>query len=262
MTLKVGSLYYDLYPYLAQIKKDMTDMTSQVTTVSNKMSELNFTVDTEIRTSVRKAINSAKNELQFKYSGGNLVNDNDVKDLIKSKIERSEVLSYLEVKSSKQDTQNTVNALDIMHRQLKHLCVIIIELLRQEVAKYTKNGETEQALQNKCLTTMYQSISIAKWIDKLDVKQPIGDDMGMPKELSNYQNLVMNTLDDISDLAMTRKNDFAQKQSNLGEYLCVVYLGLEKYFSLMDINKNIKIKKSHMNILSNHKSKFRIINLA
>ena len=82
---------------------------------------MNFSVENEIRSTVKNAIQKAKSELKFKYSGSNIVNEDDVKSLIKPKADRSEVISYLETKSNIQETQTTLNAIDTLHGQLKHL---------------------------------------------------------------------------------------------------------------------------------------------
>lgn len=94
-------------------------------------------VEAEIKSAVRQAIEKAKNELKFKYNGSNLVNEEDVKSIIKTKIDRNEVLSYLETKSNVHDAKITMDSIEILQKQLKHLCVITIEIIRQEVGKYT-----------------------------------------------------------------------------------------------------------------------------
>ena len=64
---------------------------------------------------------------------------------------------------------------------------------------------------NKALTTLNQAICIAKWINKFKPENITLNDLTLPKELLNYQNLVTETLDDIKDLALTRENDFETK---------------------------------------------------
>jgi len=177
----------------------------------NRVSDLNFTVETEIRSAVKKAVQKAKSELIFKYNDSTIVNEDDVKALMRSKIEKSELFDYLDTKSNIKDTQANMHAIDILHKQLKHLCVIIIEILRQEVSKYTSNGDTILSKQNKLLTTMYQSISIAKWINQFDPEKADSDEIIFPKNLQNYQDIISNNLDDITDLALTKKNDFERK---------------------------------------------------
>lgn len=67
--------------------------------------------------------------------------------LLWSKIEKQEVLSYLESKSNVKDTQETMKAIDILHKQIKHICVILIEIMREKVFEFTKSTESENAKQ-------------------------------------------------------------------------------------------------------------------
>lgn len=158
-------------------------------------------VEAEIKSAVRQAIEKAKNELKFKYNGSNLVNEEDVKSIIKTKIDRNEVLSYLETKSNVHDAKITMDSIEILQKQLKHLCVITIEIIRQEVGKYTSWKDTVLTKQNKWLTILYQSISIAKWINNFKNFD----------NLQEFQKVVTSTLDDISDLAISGKNDYDHK---------------------------------------------------
>lgn len=111
------------------------------------VTNLNFTVEKEIRNSVRRNIEKLKSEVQVRYQESNILNEDQIKKLISWKVELPEILSYLEQKSNVKDTEHSMKAIDVLHKQVKHLCVILIEVIRQEVARYTKWKDSEHVMQ-------------------------------------------------------------------------------------------------------------------
>ena len=105
--------------------------------------ELSNVVDHEIRSAVRKGIKEVKNEFQAKLSNTNSVSMQDVEAIISSKIDRTEMEYGLDMKSNKVDTQTNMQAVDIIHKQIKHLTVLVIEILRKDAMKFMKMSETE-----------------------------------------------------------------------------------------------------------------------
>jgi hypothetical protein len=136
--------------------------------------------------------------------------------MLSSKVERQEVLSYLENKSNIKDTEDSMRAIDVLHKQIKHLCVILVEIMRQEVARFTTGGGADASKQkNTALATLKQTLSIAKWINKFNPERElVNSDLVLPKYLQNFQDLVNNTLNDITELALTKEHEFEKKKSN------------------------------------------------
>lgn len=69
--------------------------------------------------------------------------------MISTKIDKEEMLGFLEMKSNKNDMNLTQKSLDMLHRQSKHLMVLIIELIRQTSSKYNDNIESRNAKEAK-----------------------------------------------------------------------------------------------------------------
>ena len=118
----------------------------EFTKLQSNFDELNGIIDNEIKSAVRKSIKDLKNELLMKNSAANSVNIDDVSDMISTKVERSELVSLLDIKSNKVDTQTNMQAIDILHKQIKHLTVLLIEILRKEVMKHIKTQEAETTI--------------------------------------------------------------------------------------------------------------------
>ena len=79
----------------------------------------------------------------MKNSAANAIKMEDIEDIISTKVERSELVSLLDIKSNKVDTQTNMQAIDIIHKQIKHLTVLLIEILRKEAMKHIKTQEAE-----------------------------------------------------------------------------------------------------------------------
>jgi hypothetical protein len=121
-----------------------------------------------------------------------------------NKIEKDEVLSLLETKSNTQDTSTAMKATDILHKQLKHIIVILIEILRRDLSNFTHPKNTSK----KDLTIMLdQTMSIARWINSFDPENINTIDLKLPKSLGEFQNYVNVTLDGV----MTNFNKITKK---------------------------------------------------
>jgi len=73
---------------------------------------------------------------------------------------------FLDKKSNKIDTQSTMHSIDILHKQIKHLSVLMVEMLRIDVMETVNTAEQEQITKKTMMGIMQQSLNIAKWINK------------------------------------------------------------------------------------------------
>lgn len=76
-------------------------------------------------------------------------NRDSIQAMISNKIDKEEMLSLLEMKSNKNDMNLTQKSLDMLHRQSKHLIVLIIELIRQMTSKHNDTVESRNAREAK-----------------------------------------------------------------------------------------------------------------
>jgi hypothetical protein len=75
-------------------------------------------------------------------------------------------MTMLDLKSNKTDMHTNMQAIDILHKQIKHLAVMLVEMLRKDTLKHIKVPENEQTVKNNTLGILQQGLSIAKWINK------------------------------------------------------------------------------------------------
>ena len=113
------------------------------------------------------------------------------------KIEKNEVLALLEFKSNINDTETNMKATDVLHKQIKHLIMLIIEVLRREVSKVSGNYHNEKAYKQECLMLLSQGFSIAKWINNFNPESIGPKDITLPKDLSDFNSLVDASLSEI-----------------------------------------------------------------
>ena len=118
----------------------------QFNSLEKSFKDLSEVVDYEIKSAVRKGIKEVKNELFAKNRSSSTVTIEDVEEMLSSKIERTELEYVLDLKSNKVDTQSNMQAVDIIHKQIKHLTVLIIEILRKEVMKFMKMPDNESSI--------------------------------------------------------------------------------------------------------------------
>lgn len=197
---------------MAEINAKYIKNTAELYKYVEEVTILRFNLSQEIKQSIKKSYQQLKNEIQFNYQESNILTGDQVRALMSTKVERAELLEYLEKKSGIKETQETMKSIDVLHKQIKHICVIMIEFLRQEVSKYTKSNDSDQCKHKKAMTVLHQTLSIAKWINNFNPENEIDyKDLVLPKNLEDFQNLVNNALDDMKSLALTRDNEFEKK---------------------------------------------------
>ena len=84
-----------------------------------------------------------------------------------------------------------MKSVDSVHKQIKHLVVILVEIMRLSV---TAQSETKQSKLNKKMYLLQQSISIGQWINEFDPENINTNDLKLPSELNVFQNYVSETL--------------------------------------------------------------------
>ena len=78
--------------------------------------------------------------------------EGEIRDIhrgLEAKIDRCEVMALLGLKSNVKDMEVSFRSSDILHKQIQHLSVILIEILRHETDKYMKVKVSDQVHENK-----------------------------------------------------------------------------------------------------------------
>jgi hypothetical protein len=114
-----------------------------------------------------------------------------------TKVEKSELVSIADMKSNKKDTYSNMKAIDILHKQIKHLSVILVEILRKEAMEFSKAPDLEQTIKKNMFSVLQQGLHVAKWINKFNPENINTDDLILPRDLYDFQELVNEALGEI-----------------------------------------------------------------
>ena len=115
--------------------------------------------------------------------------------MIETKADKTEVHALLNLKSNIKDTQTSMITCDIIHKQIKHLSVILTELVKNEYEKHTKTKEPYQASLGKCLNMLKQSVNVSQWINNFNPENITKEDLIMPQKLRNNNSLVNTSIE-------------------------------------------------------------------
>ena len=142
---------------------------------------INENLNREINVAVKKATTQVVKSMN--PNGGNMLDANEIKNMMSGKVDRDELTALYDLKSNKLDTEMTMKSVDIVHKQIKHLVVILVEIMRLSV---TAQSETKQSKLNKKMYLLQQSISIGQWINEFDPENINTNDLKLPSELNVF----------------------------------------------------------------------------
>ena len=71
--------------------------------------------------------------------------EDDILKLMETKVDKTELYEHIKMKTNKSDTEMQMKAIDIMHRMLNHISVIITDILKQQL---NQQNETKVVIEN------------------------------------------------------------------------------------------------------------------
>lgn len=187
------------------ISKDLADRIGnkleEFEGMKNEISDLNEKIAVEISSSVRK-ITKQENSKILQQVNATLRNqtqgywDNtELKKLIDLKADKFSIIELNDLKSNKIDTENNMKAIDIIHKQIRHLVIMLMENFRVQVETETSS---RNARINKMNVVLQQSLLLAKWIVKFNPENLNSYDLTLPDDLKDFQDFVTQSMDGIA----------------------------------------------------------------
>lgn len=187
------------------ISKDLADRIGnkleEFEGMKNEISDLNEKIAVEISSSVRK-ITKQENSKILQQVNATLRNqtqgywDNtELKKLIDLKADKFSIIELNDLKSNKIDTENNMKAIDIIHKQIRHLVIMLMENFRVQVETETSS---RNARINKMNVVLQQSLLLAKWIIKFNPENLNSYDLTLPDDLKDFQDFVTQSMDGIA----------------------------------------------------------------
>lgn len=105
--------------------------------------------------------------------------------VLESKVNFSDLPQILAVKSNKADTEMALRQIEIVHKQLQQLVVLVVQKLRQSIDQNL--NETQHSKTNKKVNLLHNALLIADWINNFDTHKV--DDCFDMKQMQPPQNL-------------------------------------------------------------------------
>ena len=130
--------------------------------------------------------NSPKNKMVSSCSklvGMQIPQNFETQDILKVlalKAEKTEVEDLRKNKTNKDDSDNQMKAIDIIHKQLTHTVVLLIEILKSLI---NETIDTPAVRQGKRMQVMDHLINVLNWIHDFEPQQVTYDHLMLPENL-------------------------------------------------------------------------------
>ena len=111
--------------------------------------------------------------------------------IVKMKANIDDVNRLNDTKANKHDSEQQMRALDIMHRQVTHLSVLLLEVQKQMI---NEQNETTAQIKTRRYFTMEQMVNVTNWIHEFNPQNVNFENLNLPENLRN--------LDDFSRTAV------------------------------------------------------------
>ena len=73
--------------------------------------------------------------------------------------------NLMDIKSNKVDTENNMRNIDILHKQVTHIIVLLVEFLKTNVHQ---QKESTTKIQSKRMFILQNAMKVVNWINKFD----------------------------------------------------------------------------------------------
>ena len=94
-----------------------------------------------------------------------MISQHEVKILLDKKANQTELQDIADQKTNKHDSEQQLRAIDIMHRQLDHTVVLLIEIIKGQL---NEQNETMAGTKTNRLYLLKQIANVGKWIREFD----------------------------------------------------------------------------------------------
>ena len=101
-----------------------------------------------------------------------------------AKADKNELQKVDEKKVNKEDFATQMQAIDIIHRMLAHISVLIMEISRQQLSE---EHDPQQAIKQKRMYTLEQIINVVHWIQNFNPQNVNIPDIKVPNKLRNLE---------------------------------------------------------------------------
>eukprot|EP00347_Sterkiella_histriomuscorum_P010846 403374700 len=212
-----------------QLNEKFNDNQRKIQEVEEMIDILGKNISKDIYAAVRRAtLHLSKNtSMQIGGNGGDLENqtgnysiaNEEMKSIIASKVDRQELNEIFQNKSNKKDTELCLRWIEIIHRQIKQISILITEILKFDIEQL-QNGQiptgqgkvADNQVKNGKSFLFNQALSMQQWMNKFDTANineyyEHGQNSLEPTDIKAFQKYANESLQNVEQLAFSPFND-------------------------------------------------------
>ena len=135
-------------------------------------------------------------------------------ELVANKPDRKEVTEFLDKKSNLTDSQNNRRIGEMLNKQIRHLTIVTLDLLRKNVEKFTVKQGSPEMMNEKQAKMMYrQGLMIAKWINKFNPDAMSEEIAILPADLGEFEEYVNKSFDEMGEYLFSHTRNLYKRKS-------------------------------------------------
>ncbi|CAI2358875.1 unnamed protein product [Moneuplotes crassus] len=145
------------------------------------------TSEDNINTLFNKGMDEMKKEFMSYHSPENLVDYGTFNSALDTKVEKSDLDKLLEGKSDINQMDTNTIALQVLHKQLKNIGILVFEILRKEFMKFEESKKIKNCAKREAKEILEQASNITKWINCFNPQNVNKEDFIIPNETKDIQ---------------------------------------------------------------------------
>ena len=124
----------------------------------------------------------------------NLVNYKTFYSFLDEKADKKELENQMNEKSNVEDMLLNLNVSTTIHKQLKNVGILVLEILRRDLLKYEESRKTKNCWKREATEILEQATSVIKWINRYNPEDISQKNCKTPNEIKDLQNFKGNAL--------------------------------------------------------------------
>ena len=123
-----------------------------------------------------------------------------------------------DIKSNKKDLEDCMRCIDIMHKQIQHIIVILVEFIKTSLSNAK---ESQVSVQGKRMYVLQQAMKIISWIGEFDPQNVNSQNLHLPSDLKQINDHTRNLMRDFptsygGSTLVNNYNRLKQRHASLG----------------------------------------------
>jgi DNA polymerase family B len=112
------------------------------------------------------------------------IDSQELKKIMMSKVDKVDLEMVIDMKSNKTDTDLAMKGLDIVHKQVTHMIVLVVELIKSCMNALSIHNDSDKTKHHKNLMyILQQAVNVCRWINDFDPQNVNIEDLVLPNDL-------------------------------------------------------------------------------